>query len=292
MENRVFRKNTNARQINKTRRQVQMNNVLQVFEFEDRKVRIIEKDEEFWFIAKDIVEGIGAIWKGGAGSVPHVPEEWKGVCHIQTPGGIQEMTGLKEQGVYFYLARSNMPAALPFQKKIAGEVLPSIRKYGAYMTPQKIKEVLYNPDTIINLAQVLKKEQVKARKLEAQIEEDRPKVLFADSVSASHTSILIGELAKLLRQNGVEMGQNRLFERLREEGYLMKDGGSRNMPTQRSMELELFEIKETAIDRSDGAIEVKKTPKVTGRGQVYFIHKFCGRKDRTDIRTEEEVVGV
>jgi anti-repressor protein len=256
---------------------------MQVFEFENKKVRIVDMDGIPAFVAKDVVEGVGAVWKGDAGSIAHVPEEWKGVCSVQTPGGTQHMTGFKEQGIYFYLARCDKPAALPFQKKIAGEILPSIRKYGAYMTPQKIEEALTNPDTIIELAQILKKEQAKARELAAQIEEDRPKVLFADSVSASHTSILIGELAKLLRQNGVEIGQNRLFEKLREEGYLMKDGSSRNMPTQRAMELELFEMKETTINRSDGGIDLKKTPKVTGRGQRYFVNKFCG-KNTTQVQ--------
>jgi phage antirepressor YoqD-like protein len=143
------------------------------------------------------------------------------------------------------------------------------------MTPQKIEEVLNDPDTLIELAQILKRERAKTRELAAQVEEDRPKVLFADSVSASHTSILIGELAKFLRQNGVEVGQNRLFERLREDGYLMKDGSSRNMPTQRAMELGLFEVKETTINRSDGGIDIKRTPKVTGRGQIFFVNKFC-----------------
>jgi anti-repressor protein len=255
----------------------QVSDCLQVFEFEGRKVRIIRENGEARFVAKDIVEGIGAMWEGSK-SVRHVPEEWKGVYSVYTPGGMQAMQTLSEHGVYFYLARSDMPAALPFQKHIAGEILPSIRKYGAYMTPQKIEEVLTNPDTIIGLAQILKREQIKARELAVKVEEDRPKVLFADSVSASQTSILIGELAKLLRQNGVEIGQNRLFEKLREEGYLMKDGSSRNMPTQRSMELELFEVKETTINRSDGGIDIKKTPKVTGHGQVYFVNRFCGKK--------------
>jgi phage antirepressor YoqD-like protein len=143
------------------------------------------------------------------------------------------------------------------------------------MTPQKIEEVLNDPDTLIEFAQILKRERAKARELAVQVEEDRPKVLFADSVSASHTSILIGELAKLLRQNGVKIGQNRLFERLREDGYLMKDGSSRNMPTQRAMEMGLFEVKETTVNRSDGGIDVKRTPKVTGRGQVYLVNRFC-----------------
>jgi anti-repressor protein len=187
------------------------------------------------------------------------------------------MQVLFEQGVYFYLSRCDKPSALSFQKKVAGEILPSIRKYGAYMTPQKIEEILTNPDTIIGLAQTLKREQEKTRALTAKVSADRPKILFADSVAASHTSILVGELAKLLRQNGVEVGQNRLFGILREKGYLMKDGGSRNMPTQRSMELGLFEMKETVINRSDGGIDVKRTPKVTGRGQLYFVNRFCGK---------------
>jgi anti-repressor protein len=231
---------------------------------------------EPWFVAKDVVTGIGASWNGET-SIKHVPEEWRGVLSVYTPSANQEMWALTEQGLYFYLARSDKPKALAFQKKIAGEILPSIRKHGMYMTPRKIEEILTNPDTIIGLAQTLKREQEKARALAAKVECDRPKVLFADSVSASHTSILVGELAKLLRQNGVEVGQNRLFEILRERGYLMKDGSSRNMPTQRAMELGLFEIKETTINRSDGGIDVKRTPKVTGRGQVYFVHKFCGK---------------
>jgi anti-repressor protein len=253
-----------------------MDNSLQVFEFEGRKGRIVIVGGELWFVAKDVAEALGYA-KFDANLLLHIPDEWKGTKRVRTPGGEQEMQCLSEQGLYFFLARSDKPKALPFQKKVAGEILPSIRKYGAYMTPQKIEEVLYNPDTIINLAQALKKEQAKARELTAKVEEDRPKVLFADSVSASRTSILIGEMAKLLRQNGVEIGQNRLFEKLREEGYLMKDGSSRNMPTQHSMELELFEMKETAINRSNGDIDIKKTPKVTGRGQVYFINKFCGQ---------------
>jgi anti-repressor protein len=251
-----------------------MSNPLQVFEFENKKMRIIDIDGTPAFVAKDVVEGVGNIWNG-VSRIEHVPEEWRGATSVVTPSGVQEMQVLFEQGIYFYLARCDKPAALSFQKVIAGKILPSIRKYGAYMTPQKIEEALTNPDTIIELAQILKKEQAKARELAAQVAEDRPKVLFADSVSASHTSILIGELAKLLRQNGVEVGQNRLFERLRDEGYLMKEGSSRNMPTQRAMELQLFEVKETPINRSDGGIDLKMTPKVTGRGQVYFVNKFC-----------------
>jgi anti-repressor protein len=255
-----------------------MENSLRIFDFEGKRGRFVMVDGEPWFVAKDVVETVGASWKGDAGSIAHVPEEWKGVCQIQTPGGMQNMTAFTEQGLYFYLARSNMPKAFPFQKKIAGEILPSIRKYGAYLTPQKIEEVLTNPDTIISLAQALKREQTKRRELAEKIETDCPKVLFADSVSASKTSILVGELAKLLRQNGVEVGQNRLFEILRNEGYLVRGGSGRNMPTQRAMERGLFEIKEITINRSDGGIDIKKTPKVTGRGQVFFVNKFLAKK--------------
>jgi anti-repressor protein len=250
---------------------------LQIFEFENKKVRIVDVNGVPAFVAKDVVEGVGAVWEGSK-STKHIPEEWKGVYPVYTPGGTQEMQVLFEQGVYFYLARSDKPAAIPFQKVIAGEILPSIRKYGVYMTPQKIEEVLLNPDTIISLPQALKEERVKAKELEAKVLEDYPKVLFADSVAASHTSILVGELAKLLRQNGIEIGQNRLFERLREEGYLMKEGISRNMPTQRSMEMELFEIKERTITNPDGSIRTTKTPMGTGRGQIYFINKLRGKQ--------------
>ena len=253
-----------------------MDNKLQVFEFESKKVRIVDVNGVPAFVAKDVVEGVGNIWSGVT-RIEHVPEEWRGVSSVVNPSGIQEMQVLFEQGVYFYLARSDKPAAIPFQKRIAVEILLSIRKHGAYMTAQKIEEILNDPDMIINLAQTLKKEQAKARELAAQVAEDRPKVLFADSVSASHTSILIGELAKLLRQNGIDIGQNRLFERLREEGYLMKEGSSRNMPTQRAMDMGLFEVKETTINRSDGGIDIKRTSKVTGRGQVFFVNKFCGQ---------------
>jgi anti-repressor protein len=257
-----------------------MENSLRIFSFEDKSGRFVMLDGEPWFVAKDVAKALGY---GEDSSVSIlfkcVPAEWVQVNPISVnlkDGRVQvrDMLCLSEQGLYFFLARSDKPKALPFQKKVAGEILPSIRKHGAYITPQKIEEILTNPDTIISLAEALKREQAKRRELTAKAEENYPKVLFADSVSASKTSILVGELAKLLRQNGVEVGQNRLFEVLRNEGYLVKSGSGRNMPTQRSMELGLFEIKEITINRSDGGIDIKKTTKVTGRGQVYFVNKF------------------
>ena len=155
------------------------------------------------------------------------------------------------------------------------DVVESIRKHGAYMTPEKIEEVLLNPDTIIQLATTLKEEQQKRIQAERQLEEQKPKVIFADAVSTSRTSILVGELAKIMRQNGIDTGQNRLFQWLRDNGYLIKRKGTDyNMPTQYSMDLGLFEVKETVITHTDGHTSISKTPKVTGKGQIYFINKF------------------
>ena len=163
---------------------------------------------------------------------------------------------------------------------MTSEVIPSIRKHGAYMTPDKLEEVLLKPGTLIQLAQNLKTEQEKRRALEVKVEEQKPKVLFAESVEAAKTSILIGELAKLLKQNGINIGQNRLFEWLRQHGYLIKRNGTDyNMPTQRSMDMGLFEIKETTINNPDGSIKINKTSKVTGKGQVYFINLFLNKEE-------------
>jgi anti-repressor protein len=259
-----------------------MGNSIRIFDFEDSRGRFVMVDGEPWFVAKDVARALGYSDESLGSTnklLAHVPREWadRKRIPVRSENGVEQirdMFCLSEQGLYFFLARSDKPKAIPFQKKIAGEILPSIRKHGAYMTPQRIEEILMNPDMIIGLAETLKREQAKRRELAAKVEADYPKVLFADSVSASHTSILVGEMAKLLCQNGVDIGQNRLFEILREKGYLMKEGSSRNMPTQRSMELGLFEMKETVINRSDGGIDVKRTPKVTGRGQVYFVNRF------------------
>jgi anti-repressor protein len=246
---------------------------LKVFDFDGRQVRIILMEGEPCFVAKDVVEGIGAVWNGEQ-NIRHVPSEWKRVISVMTPGGEQKMTAFSEQGLYFYLARSDKPAALPFQKHIAGEILPSIRKHGGYLTDRKIEEILEDPDTIIRLVQNLKAEREKRRLLENKVNDDRPKVLFAESVKASASSILIGDLAKLINQNGIEIGPKRLFEWLRQNGYLMKIGGSRNMPTQKAMEAGLFEVRENTINNPDGAIFLTKTTKVTGIGQEFFINLF------------------
>lgn len=170
-------------------------------------------------------------------------------------------------------------AAEKFQAKIADEVIPAIRRHGIYATEGTIEKMLNDPDAMIKVLTTLKEEREQRKALESKVETDRPKVLFADAVSASKTSILVGDLAKLLRQNGVDIGQGRLFQWLRDNGYLIKQNStSWNMPTQRAMELGLFEVKETAITHSDGHTTVNRTPKVTGKGQQYFVEKFLGKR--------------
>ena len=193
---------------------------------------------------------------------------------MDTLGGPQEMICVNESGLYNVILRSDKPQAKQFKKWITSEVLPSIRKRGAYMTDDALERAITDPDFLIRLATELKDERAMRYKMQDKIEQDRPKVIFADAVSASHTSILIGDLAKLIRQNGFEIGQNRLFDWLRDEGYLIKYGSSKNMPTQRAMDLRLFEVKETTISNADGSIRITKTTKVTGKGQQYFINKF------------------
>ena len=181
---------------------------------------------------------------------------------------------LTEDGLYEVLMQSRKPIAKKFKKKVK-EILKDVRKYGMYATD----ELLDNPDLIIKMATRLKEEKAKNKELEDKMKEDKPKVLFADAVATSQSSILVGDLAKILKQNGIETGQKRLFSKLRDEGYLIKQNGmSYNMPTQKSMELELFEIKETAVTHSDGHISINKTVKVTGKGQQYFINLFLNEK--------------
>lgn len=250
-----------------------MNN-LQVFNYNGNEVRTIQKDGETWWVLKDVCAVLGI------SDVRRVAErldvdEWSQTPVSDRLGRSQDTYIINESGLYNVILRSDKPEAKPFRKWVTSEVLPSIRKHGAYMTPQKIEEVLLNPDTVIQLATNLKTEREKRMELERQAEKDKPLVAFANSVSVAKTSILIGELAKLLKQNGIEMGQNRLFTWMRKNGYLIsRKGTDYNMPTQRSMEMKLFEIKETTISHGDGHTSINRTPKVTGKGQIYFINLF------------------
>lgn len=252
-------------------------NELKVFnnnEFGD--VRVVEVDNEPWFVGKDVAEILGYSNPRKA-LIDHVDNEDKGVTKCDTLGGIQEITTINESGLYSLILSSKLPNAKKFKKWVTNEVLPSIRKHGAYMTDNTLEEALTSPDFLIRLATELKNEKEARKKAEDKIAEDKPKVLFADAVNASNTSILIGDLAKILKQNGYDTGQKRLFEILRNKGFLMKTGSSKNMPTQKAMEMGLFEVKETTINNPDGSIRVTKTTKVTGAGQQYFINMFLAK---------------
>ena len=182
------------------------------------------------------------------------------------------------ENIFYRLAmKAKNEAAEKFQAKIADEVIPSIRRHGMYATEGTIEKMLNDPDAMIKVLTTLKEEREQRKALESKVETDRPKVLFADAVSASKTSILVGDLAKLLRQNGVGIGQGRLFQWLRDNGYLIKQNStSWNMPTQRAMEMQLFRISERTINNPDGSVRLTRTVKVTGKGQVYFINRYAG----------------
>lgn len=256
-------------------------NELQIFNnTEFGEIRAIEIDGEPWMVGKDIAAALGYADTKSALS-DHVDEDDKRIIQrgqiatLEIPN--RGMTFINESGLYSLVLSSKLPGAKKFRRWVTTEVLPSIRKQGAYMTPETIDKILNDPDTAIRLLQQIKEERAKRKELEQQAAADRPKVLFADSVCTSQNSILIGELAKLLKQNGVDTGQNRLFGWLRSNGYLIRRRGTDyNMPTQRSMEMGLFEIKETAINHSDGHTSISKTPKVTGKGQKYFVNPFLG----------------
>ena len=253
-----------------------MDNNLQIFNnAEFGKVRTIVENEEVWFVGKDVAEALG--YSNPLKAIrDHVDDDDKGMNKTFTPaGGKQQTIFINESGLYSLVLSSKLPTAKKFKRWVTLEVLPSIRKHGGYLTPAKIEEVLLNPDTIIKLATDLKEERAKRVEVEKQLEINKPKVIFADAVSASKTSILIGDLAKLLKQNGHETGQKRLFQFLRDNEYLIKrKGADYNSPTQKSMEMGLFEIKETSVALPDDSVKVRKTTKVTGKGQIYFINLF------------------
>lgn len=239
-------------------------------------IRTIEKDGKILFCGSDVAKALGYAIPSKA-----VNSHCKGVSKMEAPtkGGVQEMLFIPEGDIYRLAAKSDLPGAAEFERWIFDEVLPSIRKHGAYMTPETLEAAILNPDTLIRICTALKEEQAKSAALSEKIASDKPKVLFADAVDASHSSILVGDLAKLIRQNGVDIGQNRLFEWLRGNGYLIKSGSSKNMPTQRSMDMRLFEVKETTITNPDGSIRISKTTKVTGKGQQHFISIFLGDRE-------------
>ena len=248
-----------------------------------QQVRTVEENGEIWFVAKDIAQALDygetTINSNLHNLFSNVPEIWTDnkPFIVSSENGITQKRNLlcvTEQGLYFFLGRSDKPKALPYQMWIAGEVVPSIRKHGAYMTPQTIEDMLADPDMAIRLLQELKAERIKVKALQEQNEKDRPKVIFAEAVDASKNSILVGELAKVLRQNGINIGQNRLFAWLRNNGYLCKFGERYNSPTQSSMDSGFFEVKVSTVNNADGSIRTVRTTKVTGKGQIHFVNLF------------------
>lgn len=249
-----------------------MNN-LEVFNFENKEVRSLLINNEPWFVGKDVAEVLGYSNTRKAIN-DHVDDDDKGVTKCDTLGGAQDLTVINESGLYSLILSSKLPSAKRFKKFVTSEVLPSLRKNGIYATEDTIDKILSNPDFGIRLLNELKEEREKTKLLKNENEQLKPKALFADTVSASHTSILIGQLAKLLKQNGNDIGQNRLFKILRKDGYLGKSGENYNLPTQKSMNLKVMEIKERTVNNSDGSVRITKTPMITGKGQVYFVNKY------------------
>lgn len=247
-----------------------MKNSLQLFSFEDQQVRTIVVNNEPYFVGKDVANILG--YTHGARDInAHVEDEDKLKSQIRTAGQMREQLIINESGLYSLILSSKMPNAKRFKHWVTSEVLPTIRKHGAYMTDQKAFDVVHNKN---GLADLLQQAADQLKQKDIQIAEMKPKALFADAITASETSILVGEMAKILKNGGVNTGQNRFFKWLRENGYLIKRKGTDyNMPTQKSMNLKLFEIKERTI--VDGnSTRIVKTPKITGNGQQYFTNLF------------------
>ncbi|MEK4488305.1 phage antirepressor [Paenibacillus sp. FSL L8-0493] len=250
-------------------------NQLQQFMYGHQEVRSTVIDGQPWFVAKDVCDVLELT--NSRMAIDRLDEDEKGVSSTDTLGGKQSLAIINEPGLYSLILGSRKPEAKQFKRWITHDVIPSIRKTGGYMIPQTMPETLRLLAAEIEKNQAIEAENerlaLQASTLELKVEQDKPKTIFADAVSTSNDSILVGQLATILKQNGVNIGQTRLFNFLREEGYLCKSGERRNLPTQKAMELKLFEVKEFTVHGNSG-IRVKNTPKVTGRGQIYFINKF------------------
>lgn len=250
---------------------------LDIFTFEKSDVRALVIDNEPWFVGKDVASILG--YKKTRNAIAaHVPDKFKKVAPIQgVHGGKQNATIINEAGMYKLVFSSHAKNAEKFTDWVAEDVLPTIRKHGAYMTDAKAFDVVHNASGLADLLQQAA-DQLKAKDI--QINEMKPKALFADAVDKSSNSILIGDLAKLIKQNDIDIGANRLFKWMRDNHYLIsRKGHDYNSPTQKAMTFELFTLREHTITREDGTIIVTKTPMVTGKGQRYFVDKFLNFKE-------------
>ncbi|MGM0292670.1 phage antirepressor KilAC domain-containing protein [Enterococcus sp. AZ062] len=245
-------------------------NTPQIFNFEQKEVRTILVNDEPYFVGKDVASVLGYSNTKDALS-RHVDLEDKMGSRITTSGQSREMTIINESGLYSLILKSKLPSARKFKRWVTSEVLPTIRKNGAYLTDQKAYEITHNPNSLADLL-LQAGEQLKQKDL--VIQEMQPKALFSDAVRGSVNSCLVKELATILKQNGINIGQNRLFIWLRENGYLCRDGRRKNQPTQRSMDLGIMDVREHVRTNSQGELVTKFTPLVTGKGQQYFINKF------------------
>ena len=247
------------------------------------RIRPLAINNEPWFVGKDVAEILGYAKPENA-IANHVDEEDKTSTLIQGSGSNYKSKAIiiNESGLYSLVLSSKLPSAKEFKRWITHEVIPAIRKHGAYMTPEVIQKSLQDPDFMIQILQNLKQEQERNRALEADNERMRPKEIFADAVSVSKDGILVGALAKLIHQNGVEIGQKRLFQWLRDHGYLMKSGADKNMPTQKARDMDLFKVKERTINNPDGSVRLTRTTLVTGKGQQYFVNKFLAGREVHD----------
>lgn len=253
-------------------------NQLQIFNFNENQVRTILINNEPWFVAKDVCEILEIT--NPTMALQRLDNDERAKFNLGRQG---ETNIVNEPGLYTLILGSRKPEAKQFKRWVTHEVIPAIRKHGAYMTSETIEKVLTDPDTIIKLATNLKEERAKRMAAEALVEKQKPKVVFAKAVETSDDTILIGQLAKILAQNGVKIGQNRLFQWMRDNGYLGKKGAHYNEPTQYSMDLGLFEVKERTVNNPDGSIRITRTTKVTGKGQIYFVNKFLSLKEKEAI---------
>lgn len=268
-------------------------NDLQLFKFENKDVRTLQIDGEPWFVGKDVTEILGYS-KSRNALARHVTAEDKEVVPVQGDlGGTQEMTVINESGLYSLILSSKLPSAKEFKHWITSEVLPQIRKTGKYAPKPLSREELLakavlEADTMIKEQKELIEQKTKElEEKNNKLEEQKPKVIFAESVVASDSAILIRELAHLIKQNGFEIGEKRLYAWMRERGYICKNSCE---PTQRALELGLFEIVVRTVQRGDKNPLETRTTKVTGKGQVYFINKFCSGRQDEDIEDEESLI--
>lgn len=236
-------------------------------------VRAVSVNDEPYFVGKDVAEILGYANPQRA-IRNYVDEEDKGVTKSVTPGGKQDIVIINESGLYSLILSSKLPKAKEFKRWVTAEVLPAIRKTGGYVNDTAQFVESYFGQLEPNQKHALTMMFDESKRMSAQLKEQAPKVLFANAVETAHNSILIGDLAKIIRQNGVDIGQKRLFDWMRQNGYLIKGGQSKNMPTQKAMDMNLFEVKESTVNNPDGSVRITRTTKVTGKGQTYFVKKF------------------